>query len=109
VETNLKDPAQAAVFNTWYNDVHIQDVLTSPAYRAVVCLDRVTPEAPGRGQGLTFYEIHTDDFAKANATRDERRLRELVIGGYSIGGQYVGPWAQAYYEPMGEVIVKKLQ
>jgi amidohydrolase len=23
VETNLKDPAQAAVFNTWYNDVHI--------------------------------------------------------------------------------------
>jgi hypothetical protein len=87
--------------------VHIPDVLTSPGYRGVVRLDRVTPEAPGRGQGLTFYKIHTDDLAKANATRDERRLREFVIGGYSTGGQYVGPWAQAYYEPMGEVMVKK--
>ena len=54
VETNLKDPPQAAVFNTWYNDVHIPDVLTSPGYRGVVRLDRVTPEAPGRGPSMTL-------------------------------------------------------
>jgi hypothetical protein len=104
VETNLKDKSQAPVFNAWYNEVHIPDVLTSPGYRGVVRLQRVT-DAPDRGVAMTFYEIHTDDFAKAIATRDQRRLRELVFGAYSGGAVYMGTWAQAYYEPMGEVIV----
>lgn len=107
VETNLKDKSQAAVFNIWYNEVHIPDVLTSHGYRGVVRLERVGPEIPGRAEALTFYEIHTHDFAKATEIRDARRLRELVIGAYSTGGQYVGPWAQAYYEPMGEVMTRK--
>ena len=38
--------------------------------------------------------------------RAERRLRELVLGAYNGGGRYVGPWAQAHYEPMGEVMVR---
>ena len=33
-------------------------------------------------------------------------LRELVLGAYNGGGMYVGPWAQAHYEPMGEVMVR---
>ena len=33
-------------------------------------------------------------------------LGELVLGAYNGGGMYVGPWAQAHYEPMGEVMVR---
>jgi hypothetical protein len=107
VETNVKDPAHAAEFNAWCNDVHIPDDLSCPGYRAVVLLDRVAGGgAPGRAQNLTFFEVHTDDCAKVVAMRDERRLRELVLGAYNGGGMYVGPWAQAYYEPMGEVMVR---
>ena len=40
VETNVKDPAHAAEFNAWCNDVHIPDDLSCPGYRAVVLLDR---------------------------------------------------------------------
>jgi hypothetical protein len=46
------------------------------------------------------------DCAKVVAMRDERRLRELVLGAYNGGGRYVGAWAQAEYEPMGEVMVR---
>jgi len=108
VETNLKDESQAKLFNDWYDKIHIPEVLTSPGYRAVQRLERVTKEAPGRGAvNLTFYEIHATDFEAANKTRDERRLREMKIGGYDGGGMLVGPWAQAYYEPMGEVLKSK--
>ena len=74
VETNVKDPAHAAEFNAWCNDVHIPDDLSCPGYRAVVLLDRVAGGgAPGRAQNLTFFEVHTDDCAKVVAMRDERR------------------------------------
>jgi hypothetical protein len=106
-ETSLTDQEHASEVAAWYNDVHIPDVLTSPGYRSVVRLERVTAEAAGRGQNLTFYEIHTDDFAKAKEIREERRIREYMIGGYDGGGTYVSGWTQAYYEPMGEVIKKK--
>ena len=42
--------------------------------------------SPGRAQNLTFFEVHTDDCAKVVAMRDERRLRELVLGAYNGGG-----------------------
>jgi hypothetical protein len=107
VETTLKDPAHAAEFNAWCNEVHIPDDLSCPGYRAAVVLDRVAGRgAPGRAQNLTFFEVHTDDCARVVAMRDERRLRELVLGAYNGGGMYVGPWAQAHYEPMGEVMVR---
>src|ERR1700733_6716859 len=57
VETTLKDPAHAAEFNAWCNDVHIPDDLSCPGYRAAVLLDRVAGGgAPGRAQNLTFFE-----------------------------------------------------
>jgi hypothetical protein len=57
-------------------------------------------------QTLRCPQVHTDDCAKVVAMRDERRLRELVLGAYNGGGMYVGPWAQAHYEPMGDVMVR---
>jgi hypothetical protein len=34
---------------------------------------------------LTFCDMHTDDFAKANAIRDERRILEYMIGDATPG------------------------
>jgi hypothetical protein len=40
------------------------------------------------------------------AAKPGRRKNELVLGAYNGDGMYVGPWAQAHYEPMGEVMVR---
>ncbi len=55
-----------------------------------------------------LFEGRVFDFAglRVAAMRDERRLRELVIRAYNGGGAYVAPWAQARYEPTGEVTVR---
>jgi hypothetical protein len=34
------------------------------------------------------------------------RKNELVLGAYNGDGMYVDTWAQAHYEPMGEVMVR---
>jgi hypothetical protein len=85
VETNVTDPAHTPEFNAWYDEMHAPAVLASPGYRAVFRLEPITDGATGRGGYLTLCEMHTDDFAKANAVHDERRIREYMIGDATPG------------------------
>jgi hypothetical protein len=60
VETNCTDPAKEKEFNEWYNNVHLQDVLSIPG---VVRATRYENSGAAEGQGkfLALYEIETDD------------------------------------------------
>lgn len=63
VETNCKDETRDSEFNTWYDTVHIPDVLSSPGHKSAaryVIKDRVK----GRGKYLAVYEIETDDIKR---------------------------------------------
>jgi hypothetical protein len=60
VETNCTDPAQEKEFNEWYNNVHLQDVLSIPG---VVRATRYENPGPAEGQAkfLCLYEIEAED------------------------------------------------
>jgi hypothetical protein len=67
VETNCKDNARDSEFNTWYDTIHIPDVLGCPGHtRATRYV--ITNPVKGKGKYLTIYEIETDDIKK---TREE--------------------------------------
>ncbi|MBW4621431.1 MAG: hypothetical protein KME17_18985 [Cyanosarcina radialis HA8281-LM2] len=104
VDSNATDPAKEEVFNTWYDKIHIPDVLTSPGYQVAWRLEILEPRM-GRGRYMTFYEIHTDNLRVAMDTRDERRVREYMVGAYE--GSYTSGVSQSNYVVMGEKLTKK--
>ena len=92
VETNCNDATREAVFNNWYDNIHLPDVLETPGFiRATRYENTDTPE--GRGKFLATYEIETDDIKQTmkamgenlGKKRAEGRmigLIELVSSGY---------------------------
>lgn len=102
-ETNTVDPAKEKEFNKWYDTVHIPDVLAAPGYRAAWRLEIVTP-VEGRGKFLTLYEIHTDNLRATIDTRDERKIRENMVGAYE--GANVAGYSQGHYVTLGEKVNK---
>jgi hypothetical protein len=67
VITRCTDPAREAEFNTWYDDVHLPDVLTVPH---IVAAQRYKLSGPPNknepdAQYLAVYELDTDDTRSA--------------------------------------------
>ncbi len=60
VETNCNDPARDGEFNEWYENVHLQDVLSIPGIMRVSRYED-SNAAEGRGRFLALYEIETED------------------------------------------------
>jgi len=79
VETLCTEPSREEEFNEWYNQVHLQDALSTPGY---VTATRYVIKEPhsGRGKYLALYEIETDDIVKTVATRVRRLEQEKKQG-----------------------------
>jgi len=80
VEANCKDQTQKARFDTWYDTVHIPDVLTgSPGFQGATRYLIAHP-APGRGGYLTVYEIETDDIDKTMESFRKNLQEKYALG-----------------------------
>ena len=66
VETNCKDETRDSEFNTWYDTIHIPDVLSSPGHKSAARYVIKDP-VKGKGKYLAIYEIETDDIKKTMA------------------------------------------
>ncbi len=66
VETNCNDPARDGEFNEWYDNIHLQDVLSIPGIMRASRYED-SNAAEGRGRFLALYEIETEDVLKIMA------------------------------------------
>jgi hypothetical protein len=78
VEHNI-DPTREAEYHAWYNEMHIPDVLRTPAFVRATRYEIGAPR-DGRGRFLTMYEIETDDIDAAMRLRLQRREEEIAAG-----------------------------
>ncbi len=80
VEADCRDTKRQAEFDTWYDIVHIPDIVTgSPGFHAATRYVIKDP-APGRGTYLTVYEIKTGDIEKTMEAH-ERNINERRASG----------------------------
>lgn len=63
VECNCKDAAQEGAFNTWYNEVHVPDIMKLPGVISAKRWEDIEPAAE-TGKYLAMYEIEIDDIEK---------------------------------------------
>lgn len=85
VETNCNDFTQEREFNEWYDNIHLQDIVTVPG---IVRASRYENSNPTENQGkfLALYEIETDDVPNVMASlsdgmttwTEQGRVSELV-------------------------------
>ena len=72
VTSNCSDPAREDEFNSWYNDIHIPDILDSGLYNAAYRYEALDPQATGV-KYLAIYETDSSDPGKAG--NELRKLR----------------------------------
>jgi len=90
IESNCCDPSREEEFNTWYDTVHVPDILETPGFVRAIRYENTNP-AEGQGKYVALYEIETDDLARTLAEFDEivnararqGRMSELVV---AVGG-----------------------
>jgi hypothetical protein len=101
VFTNAK-PGREDEFNSWYSNVHVQDVLTVPGFRQAQRFE-LEPDVsmPSEWRYLVIYEIETDDL---KATLGELKRRHS--SGQMPLGDAMEPRRAAYaFRAMGPVVV----
>ena len=64
VMVNCTDPAREEEFNSWYNDVHIPDILDTGLYQTAYRYESLDPQAT-KAKYLALYETHYGDPGKA--------------------------------------------
>jgi hypothetical protein len=70
VYTNPSDPAREEEYNSWYNEIHLPDVLAIEGFVAAtrfrIADARIDPSAPAPAHRyLALYEVETDDMQGA--------------------------------------------
>ncbi len=73
------DPARAAGWDAWYDDVHVPDMLSCGAFSAMSRWRRLTPQPAGPNH-LTLYDVATPTVDEA-VTRSAATLAEVVAAG----------------------------
>src|SRR6185295_11039283 len=73
------DPARVDEWDTWYDDVHVPDMLGCGAFSAMSRWRRATPAAVGANH-LTLYDVATPTVDEAVA-RSAVTLAEVVAAG----------------------------
>lgn len=66
-------------FDTWYNTIHLPDVVASPGYTAATRY-QIKEFKKGRGSFLTIYEIESDDIEETIRLRFEKMKKEIAAG-----------------------------
>jgi hypothetical protein len=85
VETNCNDFSQEKEFNEWYDNVHLQDVLSVDGIVRASRYENSNP-TEGRGKYLALYEIESADVSQVMASlsdgmtkwTEQGRISELV-------------------------------
>lgn len=98
VESSCADQAREEEFNSWYNNVHIPDVLSCPGFVAATRY-QITEPLEGRGRYVAVYEIETDDIEKTMEERGQRREAERARGRNS---DLIAGVSQARYQVQGD-------
>src|SRR5690349_21681609 len=88
VTSRCKDPAREDEFNTWYDEVHLPDILSTPHFVAAQRFKLAGPPSKAEPDAtyLAIYEIDTDDTRAAmkalgenlGKLPPERRLHETI-------------------------------
>lgn len=106
VMTNVKDEAQDADFNDWYDNVHLSDVLSTPGVKQATRYELVGRVKEGRGKYLALYEVEADDLSKVMATMNET-LEQRKAEGSVILHPALEVANFAIYQQRGETQVEK--
>ena len=81
--SDCKDPAREEEFNTWYDTMHLPDMLEVPG---MISATRWVGADKGEDQirkYLALYELETDDLDKFDAGVRERGMRTVKEGRFS--------------------------
>ncbi len=79
VETNCNDAAREAVFNDWYDNIRLPDVLETPGFIRATRYENTDPPE-GKGKFLAIYEIETDDFRQTMKALGENMGKKRAEG-----------------------------
>jgi hypothetical protein len=79
VETNCKDETRVSEFDTWYDTIHIPDVLSCPGHKSAARY--ILKNAGGKkGKYLAIYEIETDDIRKTLEASSKNIESKIAAG-----------------------------
>jgi hypothetical protein len=81
--SDCKDPSREDEFNTWYDTMHVPDMLQVPG---MISATRWVAAQPAEGQQrryLAMYELETDDLQKFDNSVRERGMRTMKEGRFS--------------------------
>jgi hypothetical protein len=72
VLSHCKDPARAAEFNRWYEDIHVADILETGAFHTAYRYESLDPQAT-QATYLALYETEQSNPAKAREAMSKAR------------------------------------
>ena len=79
VETNCSDAKRETVFNDWYDNIHIPDVLETPGFIRATRYKNTDP-SDEKGKFLATYEIETDDLTQTMKALGENMGKKRAEG-----------------------------
>ena len=83
VESNCADETRESEFNTWYDTIHIPDILNdSPGFKSATRYVLKNPDQP-RAKHLAIYEIETEDIQKTREAHLKNVERKKAAGRWS--------------------------
>lgn len=86
VESNCADPRREAEFNDWYDNTHVQDILTGRDFLRATRYEAYRPN-PGDAKFIAVFDLETDDIDRTLAIHEETeaalkargRISELLV------------------------------
>lgn len=80
VEVNLTDENRLSEFDTWYDTIHIPDILSgSPGFRSATRYVLKYP-VPGKGKYLAVYEIESENIEKTMEAHQKNVQAKYAAG-----------------------------
>lgn len=81
--SDCKDPAREEEFDTWYETMHLPDMLEVPGMIKASRWISAQPEAGQIRKYLAMYELETDDLDAFDDSVRERGMRTVAEGRFS--------------------------
>ena len=81
--SDCKDPAREAEFNSWYDNMHVPDMLEVPGMKKATRWVSADPREGQHRKYLALYELETDDVKEFDLKVRERGMRTIEEGRFS--------------------------